>query len=87
MNTIKRLIDINILDDLINSFKKKEDEKDKSDENILSDENNLDYSFAESVFAIPELMKSSHSLLRNVIYDLKCSQSLIFDKNRFIVER
>jgi hypothetical protein len=90
MNTIKRLIDINILDDLINSSKKKRSEKDKSDdksnENTSSDENDLDYSFAESAFAISELMKSSHSLLRSVIYDSRCSQSLIFDKNRFINE-
>jgi hypothetical protein len=88
MNTIKRLIDINILNDLINSFKKKKNEKDKnhSNDNTSSNDNDLDYSFAESAFAISKLMKSSHSLLRSVIYDSKCSQSLIFNKNRFINE-
>ncbi len=88
MNTIKRLIDINILDDLINSFKKKKSEKDKnhSDDSTSSNDNDFDYSFAESAFAISKLMKSSHSLLRSVIYDSRCSQSLIFDKNRFIDE-
>ncbi len=29
-------------------------------------------------------MISSHSLISNVIYDSRCSQTLIFDKNRFI---
>ncbi len=80
------MIDINILDDLINKKKKSEKDKNQSDDNISFDENNLDYSFAESAFAISKLMKSSHSLLRSVIYDSGCSQSLIFDKNRFIDE-
>jgi hypothetical protein len=61
-------------------------DKNHSDDNTSSNENDLDYSFAESAFAISKLMKSSHSLLRSVIYDSKCSQSLIFDKNRFIDE-
>jgi hypothetical protein len=104
MNTIKRLIDINILNDLINKKKKSEKDKNQSNDNILFDKNNLDYFFAETIFeksrrsaiesalfaesafAISKLMKSSHSLLRSVIYDSKCSQSLIFDKNRFIDE-
>jgi hypothetical protein len=68
--------------------KKKEGEKGKnqSDGNTPSDENNPDYSFAGSAFAIPELMKPSHPLLRSVIYDSGCSQSLTFDKDRFIDE-
>jgi hypothetical protein len=85
---------------MISSLKRKrKSKKDKSDDNIQSYENNFDYSFVEtafeksmrsafveSAFAISKLMKASHSLLRSVIYDLEYSQSLIFDKNRFINE-
>jgi hypothetical protein len=57
-----------------------EDEKGKAS----SDGDDPHFNFANSALANPALMTSYHSLMNSVIYDSGCSQSLIFDKTRFL---
>jgi hypothetical protein len=76
--SIKRIVDINILNELISSSKRKkrdEDEKDDDDHH---------FNFANSAFVNSTLMITHHSLMNSVIYDSNCSQSFIFDKIRFL---
>jgi hypothetical protein len=76
--SIKRIVDINILNELISSSKrKKKDEDEKNDDDFH-------FNFANSAFANSTLMSFYHSLMNSVIYDSNCSQSLIFDKSRFL---
>ncbi len=91
------MINTNILDEM--KISKRNDEKEKHDDQKTSfkielddnDQNDdnfsfVDYAFANSTFANFALMISYHSLMKSVIYDSKCSQTLIFDKNQFIDE-
>jgi hypothetical protein len=76
--SIKRIADINILNELISSSKrKKRDEDEKNDDDFY-------FNFANSAFANSTLMIIYHSLMNSVIYDSSCNQSLIFDKIRFL---
>ncbi len=84
-HSIKRIADTNILDEMISSLKRKrknenEDEKNKTSSN----EDDSHFNYANSAFANSTLMIIYHSLMNNVIYDSNCSQSLIFDKTRFL---
>jgi hypothetical protein len=83
--SIKRVVDINILNELISLLKRKrgnenEDEKNKAS----SDDDDSHFNFANSALANSALMTFYHSLMNSVIYDSDCSQSLIFDKTRFL---
>jgi hypothetical protein len=83
-HSIKRIADINILDEMISSSKRKrknenEDEKSKAS----SDDDESHFNYANSAFANSTLMIIYHSSMNSVIYDSSCSQSLIFDKTRF----
>jgi hypothetical protein len=88
------MIDIKILDEM--KISKRNDEKEKDDQNkddktskSSSDENDSHFNFANyanSALANSTLRTSFHSLMKSVIYDSKCSQSLIFDKSRFVSE-
>jgi hypothetical protein len=88
------MIDTNILNEMKAS--KRNDEKGKDDQNkddktskSSSDENDSHFNFANyanSALANSALRTSFHSLMKSVIYDSKCSQSLIFDKSRFVGE-
>jgi hypothetical protein len=83
--SIKRVVDTNILNELISSSKRKkrnEDEKDDDDPHFNFA--NSAFNYANSAFANPALMIIYHSLMNSVIYDSNCSQSLIFDKTRFL---
>jgi hypothetical protein len=88
------MIDINILDEM--KISKRNDEKEKDDQNkndktskSSSNENDSHFNFANYAnFALVNstLRTSFHSLMKSVIYDSECSQSLIFDKSRFVNE-
>jgi hypothetical protein len=64
------------------SYKTGSDDNDQSDDDFSF----AGYAFASSALANPALMTSYHLLMNSVIYDSRCSQTLIFDKNRFIDE-
>jgi hypothetical protein len=89
------MTNINILKDM--NASKRNDEKEKDDQKddklsskiTSSNENDSHFNFANYAnFALANstLRTSFHSLINSVIYDSKCSQSLIFDKNRFVSE-
>jgi hypothetical protein len=91
------MIDINILNDMKTSKRneKEKDDQNKDDQNkndktsskiTLSDENKSHFNYANSALANSALKTSFHSLMKSVIYDLNCSQSLTFDKTRFVDE-
>jgi hypothetical protein len=85
--SIKRIADTNILNELISSSKrKKRDEKkdEKNDDDSHFNFANSAFNYANSAFVNSTLMIIYHSLMNNVIYDSSCSQSLIFDKIRFL---
>ncbi len=72
---------------------KKKNDKNKDDKTsskiIFSDENDSHFNFANyanSALANSTLRTSFHSLMKSVIYDSSCSQSLTFDKARFVDE-
>ncbi len=76
--SIKRVIDINILNELISSSKRK-----KRDENEKNDDD-FHFNHANFAFVNLTLIIIYHSLMNSVIYDSNCNQSLIFDKTRFL---
>jgi hypothetical protein len=78
--SIKRIANINILNELISSSKRKKRDE-KKNENADDDSH---FNFANSALANSTLMIIYHSLINSVIYDSNCSQSLIFDKIRFL---
>ncbi len=78
--SIKRIADINILNELTSSFKRRK-RSEKKDENNDDDHH---FNFANSTLANSTLMITYHSLMNNVIYDSNCNQSFIFDKTRFL---
>jgi hypothetical protein len=78
--SIKRIADINILNELISSFKRKKKDEKKDEKN----DDDHHFNFANSTLANSTLMITYHSLMNSVIYDSSCSQSLIFDKTRFL---
>jgi hypothetical protein len=90
------MININILKD-INASKRnneKENQNQKSQKvekssKSSSDENDSHFNFANYVnFALANstLKTSFHSLMKSVIYNSNCSQSLTFNKTRFVDE-
>jgi hypothetical protein len=85
--SIKRIADINILNELISSSKRKkrsEKKDEKNDDDSHFNFANSAFNYANSALANFTLMTFYHSLMNNVIYDSNCSQSLIFDKTRFL---
>jgi hypothetical protein len=78
--SIKRIADINILNELISSSKRKKRDEKKDEKN----DDDSHFNFANSAFVNSTLMIIYHSLMNSVIYDSNCSQSLIFDKTRFL---
>jgi hypothetical protein len=78
--SIKRIVDINILNELILSSKRKK----KSEKKNENDDDDSHFNYANSAFVNSTLMIIYHSLMNSVIYDSNCSQSLIFDKIRFL---
>ncbi len=82
-HSIKRVADTNILDEIISSSKRKKEDEDEKNK-ASSNEDDSHFNFANSAFANSTLMIFYHSLMNSVIYDSKCSQSLIFDKTRFL---
>jgi hypothetical protein len=78
--SIKRIVDINILNELISSSKRKM-KNEKKNEN---DDDDHHFNYANSAFVNSTLMITNHSLMNSVIYDSNCSQSFIFDKTRFL---
>jgi hypothetical protein len=64
------------------SKRKKRDEDEKS--KASSDDDDPHFNYANSALANSALMIIYHSLINSVIYDSGCSQSLIFDKTRFL---
>jgi hypothetical protein len=78
--SIKRVVDINILNELITSSKRKKKSEKKDEKN----DDDSHFNFANSAFVNSTLMIFYHSLMNSVIYDSNCSQSLIFDKIRFL---
>ncbi len=88
-HSIKRVVDINILNDMISSFKRKkrsenEDEKSNTSSNSDDDDSHFNFNYANSALINSTLMITYHSLMNSVVYDSNCSQSLIFDKTRFV---
>jgi hypothetical protein len=93
-HSIKRIANINILDEMISSSKRKRRDEDKknnisnisSSDNISSDDDDshFNFNYANSALANSTLMTSSHLLMNSVIYDSNCSQSFIFDNTRFL---
>jgi hypothetical protein len=73
--SIKRIVDINILNELISSSKRKK-RNEKKNEN---DDDDSHFNYANSALANSTLMTFYHLLINSVIYDSNCSQSLIFD--------
>jgi murein L,D-transpeptidase YafK len=67
-----------------NKRSENEDEKSNTSSGSDDDDSHFSFNYANSAFANSTLMTSSHSLMNNVIYDSNCSQSLIFDKIRFL---
>jgi hypothetical protein len=83
--SIKRVADINILNELTSSSKrKKRNEDEKNDDDSHFNFANSAFNFANSALVNSTLMIIYHSLMNSVIYDSNCSQSLIFDKIRFL---
>jgi hypothetical protein len=83
--SIKRIVDINILNELTSSSKrKKKSEDEKNDDDLHFNFANSAFNYANSALANSALMITYHSLMNSVIYDSNCSQSLIFDKTRFV---
>jgi hypothetical protein len=78
--SIKRIADINILNELISSSKRKKKNEKKDEKN----DDDFHFNFANSALANSTLMIIYHSLMNSVIYDSNCNQSLIFDKIRFL---
>jgi hypothetical protein len=80
IHSIKKIVDINVLNKLISlsKWKKKNEKKNKNDDD------DFHFNYANSAFVNSTLMIIYHSLMNNVIYNLNCSQSLIFDKTRFL---
>jgi hypothetical protein len=66
------------------SKRKKENENENEKSKASSDKDDSHFNFANSAFANSTLMITYHSLMNSVIYDSNCSQSLIFDKTRFL---
>jgi hypothetical protein len=82
-HSIKRVVDTNILNEMISSSKRKK----KSEKNKTSaDDDDSHFNYANSALTNSTLMITYHSLMNNVIYDSSCSHSLIFDKTRFVNE-
>jgi hypothetical protein len=87
------MIDINILKDM-NASKKNDDKKNQKDDKLSSkttssDENDSHFNFANYAnFALNNstLRTSIYSLMNSVIYDSNNSESLTFDKARFVDE-
>jgi hypothetical protein len=78
--SIKRVVDTNILNELTSSLKKKK----RSEKKNENDDDDHHFNYANSALANSTLMIIYHSLMNSVIYDSNCSQSLIFDKARFL---
>jgi hypothetical protein len=66
------------------SKRKRRDENENEKNKASSDEDDSHFNFANSALANSTLMITYHSLMNSVIYDSNCSQSLIFDKTRFL---
>jgi hypothetical protein len=64
--------------------RKKEGENEDEKNKASSDEDDPHFNYANSALANSALMIIYHSLMNSVIYDSGCSQSLIFDKTRFL---
>jgi hypothetical protein len=79
--SIKRVADINTLNELISSLKRRKKSEKKDEKN---DDDHSHFNFANSALVNSTLMITYHSLMNSVIYDSSCSQSLIFDKTRFL---
>jgi hypothetical protein len=81
-HSIKRIADINILDEMTSSSKRRRESEEEKSKTLDSDESF--FSYANSTLANSTLRTSYHSLMNSVIYDSSCSQSLIFDRIRFL---
>ncbi len=82
-HSIKRVVDTNILEEMIPSSKRKKKDKDEKNK-ASSNDDDAHFNYANSALANSTLMIIYHSLMNSVIYDSNCSQSLIFDKTRFL---
>jgi hypothetical protein len=91
---IKKIIDIDILNDIKIEDYKSKDNNDKKSDNEKTAENDIsDVKFANMTsrrsfkYASMFINKTSNNLLwRSVIYDSDCNDSLIYDLNRFVNE-
>jgi hypothetical protein len=71
---------------MISSLKRKKESENEDEKNkASSNEDDSHFNYANSAFANSTLMIIYYSLMNNVIYDSNCSQSLIFDKTRFLM--